>query len=238
MGDGTRTFSSVVWNVYSGTPVRELEPVLRRLIREGVSMFLMNEAGGADITELLWKKGLETVVYKQWRIAFDPETWELLSHRAKKTSNAVVYSKRNGPVENFFVIARFRHKPTGKKMKAISYHTPSHVQRPEWNREAPNRWQVLNDAMALLKFMASRRMSRYVLAGGDDNVDERHGSARRWRFMLRNGLRQIQAPRPTKGQRKIDDFRIKGLEPVGNGYVGDGGGDHKFFVMRFRFPRS
>lgn len=231
-------FEAVVWNVYAGTEVDVLEPILRRLLHDGISMFLMNEAGGDDITKMLKRNGLKTIVYSQWRIAYAPQIWELLGKRARQTSTEVVVSKKHGPVKNFFMVGRFRHIPSGRKVKVVSYHTPSHVQQPEWNRHAPNRWRVLKDAMALLRHMASQALVRHLLAGGDDNVDEEHGSKRHWRFMLKpgTGLRQIRSPRPTHGgDRRIDDFRIKGLEPIGHGYVGDGGGDHKFFAMKFRF---
>jgi hypothetical protein len=43
----------------------------------------------------------------------------------------------------------------------------------------------------------------------------------------------VQAPTGTIGPgRRIDDFRVRGLTP-GEGYTGQGGGDHKFFVSSF-----
>lgn len=233
----SNSFKAVTWNVYHATKVDELEPILEDLLSDGVSMFLMQEAGGRDITRLLEKYGLETYVFDQYRLAWDPEVWQRLSTRHRLTSNKKVFGKR-GAVKNHIVVGRFRHRFSRRKLKVVSYHTPAHVQRPEWNRRAPNRWRVLRDAMALFSRMARNAGIRHLLFGGDDNVDESRSSGgrkSRFNFLLRTGLKQIQPPSGTHGNRKIDDFRVKGLEPVGRGYVRPGGGDHKLFVCRFRF---
>lgn len=242
------TFMAAVWNVYAGTPTRVLEPILVRLRSAGVTMFLMSESRGNDITRMLETNGVNTWSYDQWRIAWDPEVWEPIRFAEKLVSEAVISGAR-GRVQNYLVIGWFRHKPSGKKVKVISYHTPAHVQKPEWNKSAPNRWRVLVDAAAFFKKMAhiastkieKRGRFRYILAGGDDNVDERreNGQPGRWDFLLSTGLTQIQAPEATHGRkskdRKIDDFRVLNLEPVDEGFVTEGGGDHRVFVLTLRF---
>lgn len=228
------TFKAVTWNVYYGTPVRVLESVLIGLLHAGVSIFFMQEAGGADITRMLKAHGLESVVFGQNRIAWNPNIWEKRHSWHRRTSKITFRRSGRRPVVDKITVAILKHRATNKRLKAVSYHKPSHTQRAEWNRNAPNRWRILKDSMALFKRMAFGSAVRHLLFGGDDNIDERK-DPRRFRFMLNTGLKQIQAPKPTKGNRKIDDFRIKGLVPDGEGEVRSGGGDHKLFICQFRF---
>lgn len=234
------TFLATTWNVYFGTDVDELESHLDVELRAGVTLFLMQEAQGGDIDRMLKRNGLDTVAFGEYRIAWDPTVWELLGSKSRRVSATKLLRGKN-LVEVFLIVARLRHIPTGKKVKAISYHTPSHVQRPEWNRNAPNRWQIFKDAMYLLKEIAANSLTRHIIAGGDDNADETKasgGSLSRWRFALSTGLNQIQAPEPTHDTRAIDDFRVKGLVAIGRGVVSRGGGDHKKFRMKFGFKNK
>jgi hypothetical protein len=226
------------WNVFAGTDVDVLEPILQAELAAGVSFFFMQEAGGKDIDRMLRRNGLCTFVHDQFRLAWLPEVHEELHTRHRKTSNRTM-DTAHGRKSNYVALGRFRHKPSGRKWKAGSYHTPAHVQRVEWNRGAPNRWEITKDAFRLFARIAANALVPHVVFAGDDNVDERNagdGPISRFDFLLKGPLRQVQAPEPTHGGgRKIDDFRLKGMVPVGKGFVRRGGGDHKLFRLRLRF---
>lgn len=231
-----RQFKAVTWNVYMGTQVKVLRPIAKKLVTDNVSLFLMQEAGGSDITEMLKDLGLETFVYEQWRLAWNPKIWDASNVHPRRLSDVVVDAKDPNAM-GWCAIGKFTHKPSKLDLKALSYHTPSHVQRPEWNENAPNRWRSLQEQMEAMVRLARGSRIKYHLYGGDDNVDEDDGKAPRWNFMLRTDpLRQIQAPKPTHaGGRQIDDFRVAGLKTVGPGSVRVGGGDHKLFIQEFEF---
>lgn len=231
-------FEAVTWNVYHSTNTKVLNPILQRQLAAGVTFFFMQEADGDDITKMLEGNGLQTFSYKEWRLAWVPEVWQKLSTSSRQLSKVVVKGKGSREFTVHGVLGRFKHKPTGKRLKALSYHTPAHVQRPEWNRGAPNRWEALQESFETITKLAKYSRTKHLLFAGDDNVDEtkKGEPSKRWEFMLgETGMTQIQAPGGTKGKRRIDDFRFKNLVPVGKGRLAAGGGDHKLFACKFRF---
>jgi hypothetical protein len=233
------TFKAATWNVYYGTPLAELEPILQDLLADGVSLFLIQEGSQRGLPAMLKRNGLSSYrVYPQYVIAWTDEWVDvaLKGVRLSQTSYFRKGGKKPIPTEGAFAILSDRE---GRTLTALSYHTPAHVQvRPE-NRP-PRRFQALREAMETMKTLADLAETRAVLFGGDDNVDEARAFRADFRFMLRaaTGLRQVVAPRPTHGHRtrgrRIDDFRVRGLKP-GRGYVRDGGGDHRVHVREFHW---
>lgn len=230
-------FKAVTWNVYYGSTVKVLEPVLKRLLKAGVSMFLMQEAGGDDITNMLERNGLKTYVFGQYRLAWDPKVWEAERTWYHELSDVVTHTtKGDAQVPLGAAIGRFKQVATGAKLKALSYHLPPHTQNPEWNKKTPNRWTALHEGVLELVNVAWRSRTKHMLFGGDDNVDEAEGNKNgRWDFMLNTApLNLVRAPKPTHGNRRIDDFRVTGLKS-GKGRVFKGGGDHGAYVREFDF---
>lgn len=230
-------FTAATWNVYHGTDLAVLNPILRRLRHDGVSIFLIQEGQRDGLPALLAKRGL--VPFRggvECLVAYDPEVWELRRSRVVALSPTTYFRKGGKPVPLMTSpVVRLRHRKSGKVLKALSYHTPSAVQRGgEENENAPARLAVTENAMRVLRRIASRSKVA-VLAGGDDNFDERLGF---WRELTQGftGLEVVQAPTGTHGSlrrgRRIDDFRTKGLR-ARSGYTIPGGGDHRVHVRRF-----
>jgi len=238
-----RSFKAVTWNVYNGTSPEKLRPILARLRRRGVTVFLMQEVIRADVRQMLREEGLR-VAYAtpQYVVAWDPDVWqregEVEDVRLGETN---YYTTKGHPVWCEAVRVTLRHKPSGKTIDALSYHTPAAVQRGGPNvAGVPLRVTALRESMASLRRLSRENRADAILYGGDDNVDERHGKG--WGFMLRaaTGLRQVVAPASTHGSRKpgqgrkIDDFRVRDLR-VGEGFVVEGGGDHRAHAREFTF---
>jgi hypothetical protein len=115
-----------------------------------------------------------------------------------------------------------------------SYHTPSSVQK---KNPPPNRMAALRESMDTLEELAKESLCDASCYGGDDNVDERKAYGP-WDFMLKRatGLKLVRAPKNTLRDRKVDDFRVRRLKPIGNGVVLDGPGHHNPFVQDFELP--
>lgn len=234
--DDTDVFKAVTWNVYYGTPVAELRPILRALRADGVSLFLMQEMSNPDARRMLEQEGLEVhYVGYQWVVAWDPAVWtasDLWAERLSPTSFTRLDG--TGPIFADSAVGVLEDR-AGRTVQVMSYHLPPNVQvrRPE-----PNRLRIDREAAATWRRLVDASTADAVLFGGDDNVDEVNGylsDGDYWDFLRRRatGLRQVQAPTGTTGpNRRIDDFRVRGLFPE-TGYTGDGGGDHKFFVSSF-----
>lgn len=233
-------FKAATWNVFHGTDVEDLEPILTRLIKQGVTVFLLQEAAGRDIAGMLRRAGLDYEAYGQHLIAWDRYTWRAKSYDQLKLGETHYYRKDGKtPIWSEAVAVVLVHRQTGKVLDTMSYHTPAHVQvKP--GRRPKRRFRALVESMRTMRRRAAARV--HALYGGDDNVDEFRAFRGTWRFMLKvgTGLRQVRAPRPTHGHRrrgrKIDDFRVKGLA-VGDGQVLEGGGDHRVHVREFGFRR-
>ena len=232
-GDG---FKAVTWNVYYGTPVAVLRPILERLVKDGVSIFLMQEMSNPDARRMLEDQGLAYhYVGYQWVVAWNPELWTPVELRGERLSDtSFTRLDGTGPVFVDAALATLQDL-SGRTVDVMSYHLPPNVQVP---RPQPARLQIDRQAAATWRRLVDATTADAVLFGGDDNVDETRGyrsDSDFWDFLLRpaTGLRQVQAPTGTIGPgRRIDDFRVRGLAP-GEGYTGRGGGDHKFFVSAF-----
>jgi hypothetical protein len=230
------TFKAVTWNVYYGTPVATLRPILERLVQDGVSIFVMQEMSNPDARRMLEDEGLAYhYVGYQWVVAWNPEVWTATDLRGVRLSSAsFTRLDGTGPVFADSALATLEDT-AGRSVEVMSYHLPPNVQVPHPER---SRLRIDRQAAANWRQIADAATTDAVLFGGDDNVDETHGYRADGPFFdfLRQpatGLRLVQAPTGTIGPgRRIDDFRVRGLTP-GEGYTGRGGGDHKFFVSAF-----
>lgn len=228
-------FTAATWNVFHGTKIDVLRPKVARLKRLGVSLIYVQEATRESHEALFAEFGFE-VIRGGWEclIAFDPEVWELRRHRTVRLSPTTYFRKTGRAVPYMEApLVTLRHRATGKRLKALSYHTPSAVQRGgKPNRKVKARLRVTENAMTLFRDLNSRFRASACFAG-DDNWDERLGH---WRVMGKRftGLRVVQAPAGTHGKRRIDDFRVRDLTPR-SGITLVGGGDHKIHVRSFDF---
>jgi hypothetical protein len=231
-------FKAVTWNVYYGTPVTRLRPILQRLIADGVSVFLMQEMSNPAARRMVEEEGLELhYVGYQWLVAWDPDVWTAAQTGALRLSSSSFRRlDGTGPVFADSALATLRDA-AGRTLDVMSYHLPPNVQQPNPERE---RLRIDRDAAATWRRLVDTSTADAVLFGGDDNVDESSGyrsDTDFWDFLRRpaTGLSLVQAPDGTIGRyRRIDDFRVRGLQPAG-GYTADGGGDHKLFVSSFRW---
>ncbi len=234
-------FRAVTWNVYFGTDTKVLEPILTAQLKKRVSLFLMQEAGGADITKMLKDNGLKTFVADpQYRIAWNPDVWVGVDFEKVRLSSTN-YFQKDGKTPEYSDSARgILSDKQGRTLDVVSYHTPAHVQYKEENRP-PRRYQAMVESFIKLGHMADDSECRGFLAGGDDNWDENTGIQTDETKPIflggATGLRQLQAPSATHGKaRQIDDFRIKrggGIKPIDKGWVAAGGGDHKLHGRTF-----
>ncbi|WP_166140836.1 hypothetical protein [Nocardioides ochotonae] len=221
----------MTWNVQHGTPLDTIERILIDLLRDGVSVFLIQEATAPGLCAMLRRHGLGVAFEApEFVVAWRRDEWTAVAKRGHVLSPTPYGRNRRSRAVSAILCDR-----QGRTLEALCYHTPSQVQNVNPRTDRPNRVKAVRESMATLKTIADKSHTRAVLFGGDDNVDERHG--RGWDFMLAaaTGLRQLVAPAGTHGTRKIDDFRVRGLVPVGAGSVRPGGGDHRAHVRRFRW---
>jgi endonuclease/exonuclease/phosphatase family metal-dependent hydrolase len=235
--NGGGDFKAVTWNVYYGTPVAKLRPILRRLLRDGVSIFLMQEMSNPQARRMLEAQGLEVhYVAYQWVVAWDPAVWTARNTWGRRLSpTSFVRADGRGPIFVDSALATLEDR-AGRSLDVMSYHLPPNVQA---RNPQPERLRIHRQSAATWRELVDTSTSDAMLFGGDDNLDEKNGyrsGTKFWDFMLRpaTGLRQVLAPTGTIGRskRRIDDFRIRGLKP-GQGWTGAGGGDHKFFASSF-----
>lgn len=227
-----RDFTAATWNVYHGTPVAKLEPILQRLLTRDVSLLLMQEVAHEAQREMLWAAGLEVFFHpRQYVVAWHPAQWVEIESHGVRLSETAYWRPDGGDRQYSEAALAILCDRAGRSLTAMSYHTPAHVQHAD---KPPNRITALVESAAMWREVSTAAQTRACLFGGDDNVDEdgRHGP---WGFMQARatGLRQIQAPSATHGRtRRIDDFRVRGLR-AGPGYVLPGGGDHRIHVRDF-----
>lgn len=233
---GGDRFKAVTWNVYYGTPVAELQPILRRLLRDDVSLFLMQEMSNPDARRMLEEHGLAVhYVAYQWVVAWNPNVWRARDTWGERLSpTSFVREDGRGPIYVDSALAVLEDH-AGRTLEVMSYHLPPNVQVAHPQRE---RLRIHRQSAATWRRLVEGSTSDAILFGGDDNVDENDGyrsDSAFWDHMRRayTGLRQVVAPTGTIGRhRRIDDFRIRGLRP-GAGWTGRGGGDHKYFASTF-----
>lgn len=228
------TFVAATWNVFHGTQVNELRPILKALLdRDQVTLILAQEASDRNVRQMFEDQGLEIAYHPpQYVIARVPAVWA-----AKTPGRGVVLSQtgflsaRGTLRHSEAVVQQLIHRETGRVLRAMSYHTPAHVQIRE---PAPARVRAAIESAQKWRRMADRAETNAILFGGDDNVDEDGAFMDRlkWFRDRYTGLRQVQSPDPTHGRRRIDDFRIRGLIPL-EGKTRFGGGDHKIHVRKF-----
>lgn len=234
----TATFTAATWNTAGGTPAppdaAAVAPVLDQLDHHEVSVLLLQELSQADVVAAMRRRGwLVHRVRPQYGIAWRPDAWTAVRDPDGVRLADTPFHRHGGPGVYVEAARAVLCDRLGRSLTGLSYHTPSHVQVAD----APAaRVQALRESMATLRTLATAAQSRACLFGGDDNVDERlaHGP---WRFMLQRatGLQLVQAPEATHaGGRRLDDFRVRGLEPL-HGLTLDGAGDHRVHVRVFRW---
>lgn len=235
-------FAAATWNVYHGTKLDELRPILRDLRRDGVTLFLIQEGQRNGLLGLLEAHGLVGVRGgPESLVAYDPQKWREKKRRIVQLATSTYYRVTGRRVPLMYSpMVKLQCLGCGRKVKALSYHTPSAVQRGgKPNRGAARRLRVTESAMRLFRRLARHTKGRVALLfGGDDNFDERLGH---WHELTQpfTGLQVVQAPTGTHGNgaRRIDDFRVRGLH-VGEGYTTPGGGDHRVHVRFFNWKGS
>ncbi len=225
-------FTAVTWNVYHGSAGSSLVQPIKRFQSLGVHIYLLQEVKKAKGAVRVFKAaGLEIVhIEPEFAVAWEPGRFEYIRHRE------VVLSDENyWKSENKALIVVLRDRLTGRLVKCMTYHTPAHVQAPR-HVTFPKVSRVVREAAATWRRIG-RRSRPVCLFGGDDNVDEHKGwsPAGGWDFMLNGPLEQVRAPAGTHGPRKIDDFRVRDLKPVGRGSVHETGSDHRAYVQQFRY---
>jgi len=234
------TFKAATWNVFYGTDPEELRRILRRLRKDGVTVFLMQEVSNPKIRAMLREEGLR-IAYapSQYVVAYDPDVWTAVSDsKSERLSQTGYYRKGGDKVIHSDAVSVILSDRQGRTINALSYHTPPSVQKPSHLRPV-RRFITTRESMTSLRDIAKNSETRAILFGGDDNFDESRTFRSEFKFMLKafTGLTQVQSPKGTSthgGGRRIDDFRIKGLKALA-GYVLDGGGDHKAHVREFRW---
>lgn len=231
------SFKAVTWNVYYGTPVTTLRPILDELVKDGVSVFLMQEMSNPAARRMLEDVGLAYhYVSYQWVIAWNPELWTATDQTGLRLSpTSFTRLDGTGPVYADSALATLQDV-SGRTLDVMSYHLPPNVQQPHPERA---RLRIDRQAAASWRTLVDASTADAMLFGGDDNVDETRGyraDTDFWNFLRKpaTGLRLVHAPTGTIGAtpRRIDDFRIRGLHPS-EGRTGAGGGDHKYFVSTF-----
>lgn len=238
-GEPPADFTAGTWNVYHDSPRRKLEPTLERIHGLGVSLLLVQEADKPEVRDMLRDAGYRVAFHpQQYVVAWDPRVWVEQEHYPVQLARTDYFANGSTrPRRTEAVAAELTHRDTRHTLLALSYHTPAYVQQPG----APlRRRQALREAAATWGRLARQTEADACLFGGDDNVDERmaHGP---WGFLLKpaTGLRQVTADEGTHGRggRRIDDFRTKGLRPIGTPVVLDTVSDHHAHLRAFRFRR-
>lgn len=234
------TFRVATWNMGGGEKVGPSDGEVRELLAElrasRCSILLGQEAQERHDLAVLAELGyLFHQTEPESVVAWLPEEWVEVA-RFDETLTQTPYfrpgSTRPVLVKAARVILCDR---VGRSLEVLSYHLPSSVQKAD---PSERRMVALREAMRSLATIAEQSHTRAVLFGGDDNVDE-DGPHGPWRFMraAETGLRQVPAPKPTLGSRRVDDFRIRGLATVGAGRVVQGPTHHNAHVQRLRWRK-
>ena len=203
------TFAAVVWNIYHGTEPQDLLPHARREHElRGVSLFLLNEAQKRPgLKEMLRSLGLRSFFHGQHCLVWDPKVLCDVRLWGERLTETPFFTPSGHEMHSDAAQGIFCDME-GRTLFVSTYHTPSAVQSQRNER----RIQVTLESFVHLAEQADDSLCDGVLFGGDDNVDEHKGwSLPKEKEILlgaATGLRQLRAPGPTYGNRKIDDFRI------------------------------
>jgi hypothetical protein len=225
-------FLAATWNVNHGSTGAHLLPYVRRMRKYGVDILILQEVKKSKGAVGAFKAAgyLIEHVEPEFAVAWNPARFDYVRHRMIVLTG-IDYWKS----ENRALIVVLRDKLTGRRIKVMSYHTPAHVQAPHHVTNS----KVLPVLRAAVKTWnrVARRSAIACLFAGDDNADEHKGWSPigGWDFMLEGPLTQVRAPEPTHHKRRIDDFRVRGLVPVGRGEVWNVGSDHRAFIQEFSF---
>lgn len=228
------TFTAATWNVFHGTPAPVIASTLAASRQRGVSVWLLQELSDPAARSAIRELGL-TLGFspRQYGIAWDPKVWcAVAPGRSERLGQTPYFRKGGGPEQFSDAHLEVLSDRLGRTLTALSYHAPPAVQRPN---PPSARWKALQETAASWRRLANESQARACLFGGDDNVDERLRFGP-WAFMLQaaTGLRQVTASRPTHGKvRRIDDFRVRGLRPLGDGKVFNTASDHRIYEQRF-----
>ena len=228
-----RTFTAAVWNVHHSNGAAQLLPYAKKMRARGVDILILQEVKKAKNAPMAFRAAGYQIVHlePEYAVAWDKDRFDYMRHRSVILSDFDYWKSDNNAL-----IVVLRDRLTGRLVKVMSYHTPAHVQVPR-HPSFPKVSRVLREAAAKWTRIARRTPRAACLFAGDDNVDELKGwsPAGGWDFMLNGPLKQVRAPEPTHGKRRIDDFRVRDLEPVGHGEVHPVGSDHRAFVQTFRY---
>lgn len=221
------------WNVNHDSRAADVAATIGETVERGVDLWLLQEVKRrSGIVEWLRGEGLGVCyVEPEFAIAWRRDRFKYVRH------SRVLMSPTRYWTLNYALKAKLWDIPAGRPLKVITYHPPAHVQAPR-HVTFPRVSKVLREWDASLDRIGRRSRPR-VLAGGDDNVDEHKGWHPQggWGFLLDGRLTQVAAPRPTRGGRRIDDFRTN-LRPVGDGWVLEPRHrkqDHRPFVHDFAY---
>lgn len=228
-------FKAATWNLLHTVPAAQQAAPLAKARHHGVTLFLIQEADAPGIQQVFRDAGLETFLHpRQYMLAWDPAAWMARATWGTRLAPTPYYAKGSSHEMYSEAAMAILCDEKGRTLTAMSYHTPAAVQVPT-SQATQHREQVTREAAATWGELARGAKTHACLFGGDDNVDEGRGGPRRWGFLLRaaTGLRQVQAPSGTHGQRRIDDFRVRGRLRVGDGWVMDTPGDHRLHGRTF-----
>lgn len=205
-----RWFTAVTYNVNHGSTANDVYAIFRRIRNHAPSIWLLQEVKpDSGIQELLEEWGLECAYAEpEFLIAWNPHIWDYVASRRNLMSPTEYWTL------NYALTAILEFKTNKQRVEFMSYHPPAHVQSPN-DPSYPKVSKALREIVKKWKRMARKanRGAKICCYAGDDNVDEFKGwePPGGWEFMLNGPLTQVRAPKGTHGDRKIDDFRIKGL---------------------------
>jgi hypothetical protein len=236
-----KKFNAVTWNMGGGEgPTGPTFPQVKNVLTEfkdlNVSVGLGQEVQKDENIEFLKSLGYSVSQYGPESIVFWDHRWVAADEFGTVLNPNTPYHRKDNPRDVWVKMARvILCNREGVSLNVGSYHTPSSVQE---KNKPPNRIAALKESMEQMSRIAETSKCHGVLLGGDDNVDENEGAWGPWDFMRRKatGLNLVVAPRNTLGKRKVDDFRVKGLRPQGDGRVVHGPTDHNAYVQTFLLP--
>jgi hypothetical protein len=233
-----QAFKAVTWNPYRETPINTLEPILAAQVKKGVSLFFMQEASGKDIHDLLKSYDIRAYHNGQCLVGID-HRWDAVNWGGLRLSKTPWFHD-GGSKEPVYTdaVSSIICDNEGQTVEVVSYHAAPHTQGPEWPQ---NRQDSTVETLHRLADRAEESKCKGFLAGCDLNWDVTKGYQNAAMTNALREMRVIVPPRPTHGPRRIDVFqttRVRDgglLVPKGNGWVFDGGGDHKGHGQAFEW---